>query len=296
MPWQSVTLPATAQEAESLSDALMALGALAVSIEDAAAGTSDETPVFGEPGMPTDTLWRDNHVVCLFEQDADVAGLLIAAAAEVNYPLAGYTIVPVAEQDWVRLTQAEFAPIRISQRLWIVQSWHEAPDEHAINLHLDPGLAFGTGSHPTTRLCLQWLDEHVVGAETLLDYGCGSGILAIAAVKFGASRVTGVDIDPQAMVTAQNNAAINHVLADFYLPNADPGGQSDIVIANILTNPLLALAPLLSSRCHTGGALVLSGILAEQAEKVALAYLPWFTLTVWRSDDGWVCLTGIKRP
>ena len=187
MPWQSVTLPATAEEAESLSDVLMELGALSVSIEDAAAGTMGETPVFGEPGMPVDTLWQNNLVVCLFDQHAAVDQLLTSAANSVNYPLHPYQIKLIAEQDWVRLTQAEFAPIQISHRLWIVQSWHTAPDPHAINLQLDPGLAFGTGSHPTTRLCLQWLDQHVRADDTLLDYGCGSGILAIAAIKFGAT-------------------------------------------------------------------------------------------------------------
>lgn len=295
MPWQSVSLPATVEQAESLSEALMELGALAVSIEDAAAGTAGETPVFGEPGMPIDTLWQSNLVICLFDQSTDVAQLLQDAARAVNYRLPYYRIESVAEQDWVRLTQAEFTPIPISTRLWIVPSWHAAPDPDAINLVLDPGLAFGTGSHPTTRLCLQWLEQHVQPADSVLDYGCGSGILTIAALKFGAQRAYGVDIDPLSITTARDNALTNRVNAEFYLPDADPGTRSSVVIANILTNPLLALAPLLADRCLLGGKLVLSGILDEQADKILHAYQTWFELTVWQSEEGWVCLSGTKR-
>lgn len=295
MPWQSVSLPATVEEAESLSEALMELGALAVSIEDAAAGTTGETPVFGEPGMPIDTLWQSNFVISLFDQSADVARLLQDAAAAVNYRLPDYRIESVAEQDWVRLTQAEFAPIPISARLWIVPSWHAAPNPDAINLVLDPGLAFGTGSHPTTRLCLQWLEQHIQPADSVLDYGCGSGILTIAALKFGVRHACGVDIDPLSVTTARENALTNRVNAEFYLPDADPGTRSSVVIANILTNPLLALAPLLADRCLPGGKLVLSGILDEQADKILRAYQTWFELAVWRSEEGWVCLSGAKR-
>ena len=295
MSWQSVTLCATAEEADRLSDALMAAGALSVSIEDAAAGTLSEAPVFGEPGMPVDTLWRDNYVVCLFDQDADINQLLQLAAEQVDFQLHEFTIDAVAEQDWVRLTQAEFSPLQISQRLWIVPSWHPVPDTTAINLKLDPGLAFGTGSHPTTRLCLQWLDQHIAGGEKVLDYGCGSGILAIAALKFGATSAWGIDIDPQAIRTARENAAINGADVAFYLPDADPCIAANVVIANILTNPLLALAPLLAERCGPGGRLVLAGILIEQAEKVILVYQDWFDIKQWQSDEGWVCLAGIKK-
>lgn len=295
MPWQSVTLPATADEADRLSDALMALGALSVSIEDAAAGTITEAPIFGEPGMPTDILWRDNHVIALFDQHADVGQIIQSAATEADYAVPDYQIGHVAEQDWVRLTQAEFDPIQISDRLWIIPSWHQAPDDNAINLRLDPGLAFGTGSHPTTRLCLQWLDQNIKGGESILDYGCGSGILAIAALKFGAAKAWGIDIDPQAIATARDNAVNNQAEADFYLPDADTAVRADIVVANILTNPLLALAPLLADRCLSHGKLVLSGILREQAEKVIAAYSDWFNMRLWRSEDGWVCLIGDKR-
>ena len=295
MPWQSVTLPATAEEADRLSDALMSLGALSVSIEDATAGTTNEAPIFGEPGMPVDVLWQNNYVVTLFEQHADVAQILEKAALEVDYTLPQYAIDAVAEQDWVRLTQAEFDPIHISDRLWIIPSWHQPLDEHAINLKLDPGLAFGTGSHPTTRLCLQWLDQHITPGESVLDYGCGSGILAIAALKFGASTAWGVDIDPQAIATAGTNAANNNVCAYFSLPDSDLTTRANLVIANILTNPLLALAPLLADRCLPHGRLVLSGILTEQADMIIAVYDAWFDITQWRSDEGWICLAGVKR-
>ncbi len=295
MPWQSVSLPATEAEAESLSEALMESGALAVSMEDEAAGTSDESPVFGEPGMPTNALWQSNLVVCLFDQDANVPQILETAATAVNYRLPDYRIEPVAEQDWVRMTQAEFAPIAISARLWIIPSWHTPPDPGAINLVLDPGLAFGTGSHPTTRLCLQWLEQNVQPEDSVLDYGCGSGILTIAALKFGARRAFGVDIDPLSITTAGDNALINHVHAEFYLPDTDPGIRCSIVIANILTNPLLALAPLLADRCLPGGKLMLSGILDEQVDKIMQSYRIWFELSVWRNEEGWAALSGIKR-
>jgi ribosomal protein L11 methyltransferase len=294
MPWQSVTLPATADEAERLSDALMDVGALSVSIEDAAAGTDYEAPIFGEPGMPIDALWRDNFVVALFEQNADVHPILSMAAEQAAYSLPSYTIGLVAEQDWVRLTQSEFDPIQISTRLWIIPSWHDAPNSKAINLKLDPGLAFGTGSHPTTRLCLQWLDQNVHGHESVLDYGCGSGILAIAAIKLGATSAIGVDIDPQAVITAFDNATNNDVNISLYTTENDHSSPADIVIANILTNPLLALAPLLAERCKSHGRLVLSGILTSQADKVIAVYSSWFNLAVWQVDDGWVCLAGEK--
>jgi ribosomal protein L11 methyltransferase len=195
----------------------------------------------------------------------------------------------------VRLTQSQFDPIPISPRLWIVPTWHDAPDSSAINLKLDPGLAFGTGSHPTTRLCLRWLDAHIAGGETLLDYGCGSGILAIAAVKLGAVQVDGVDIDPQAVTASCDNATLNDVTAHFCLPGELASGQYDIVVANILTNPLKGMAPLLAGRVRAGGQLVLSGILAEQAEDVMVVYRDWFDFEPPEVDEGWVRLAGVKQ-
>ncbi|WP_310446068.1 50S ribosomal protein L11 methyltransferase [Thiobacillus sp.] len=296
MSWQSVRILVDSKTAEPLSDALMEVGALSVSLEDADAGTVDETPLFGEPDYPTAELWPHSIAVVLLEADADVAAILAAAAelAGITAPTQ-YTVDTVAEQDWVRLTQSQFDPIPISPRLWIVPTWHDAPDSSAINLKLDPGLAFGTGSHPTTRLCLRWLDENLRGGETVLDYGCGSGILAIAAVKLGAARVDGVDIDAQAVTASCDNAALNEVSAHFCLPNAFAPGQYDIVVANILTNPLKGMAPLLAGRVRTGGKLVLSGILAEQAEDVMAVYREWFAFDAPTLDEGWVRLSGIKQ-
>jgi ribosomal protein L11 methyltransferase len=232
----------------------------------------------------------------LLEEHADVAETLAAAAQQAGVPLpAEYTVETVAEQDWVRLTQSQFDPIPISPRLWIVPTWHDAPDSHAINLKLDPGLAFGTGSHPTTRLCLRWLDTQLAGGETLLDYGCGSGILAIAAAKLGAKRVDGVDIDEQAVVSSRDNAALNEVAAHFCLPGELAPGQYDVVVANILTNPLKGMAPLLAGRVRPGGHLVLSGILAEQADEVMAVYRDWFVFDPPAIDEGWVRLSGIKQ-
>lgn len=296
MPWQSVRLRVDSKQAEPLSDALMEAGALSVSLEDADAGTVDETPLFGEPDHPTAELWPHSIAVALFESDADVAAILAEAARAAGVPLpADYAVETVAEQDWVRLTQSQFDPIPISPRLWIVPTWHEAPDSRAINLKLDPGLAFGTGSHPTTRLCLRWLDENLTGGETLLDYGCGSGVLAIAAAKLGAARVDGVDIDPQAVQASRDNAALNDVAARFCLPGELAPGRYDVVVANILTNPLKGMAPLLAGRVRAGGRLVLSGILAEQADDVMAVYREWFDFDPPETDEGWVRLAGTRR-
>jgi ribosomal protein L11 methyltransferase len=201
----------------------------------------------------------------------------------------------VAEQDWVRLTQSQFEPIRVNDRLWIVPSWHTAPDPAAINLELDPGLAFGTGSHPTTRLCLEWLCDKVSHGDTLLDYGCGSGILALAAAKLGATQVVGVDIDERALEAAAENATRNGVALHLVHSKQALDGQFDLVVANILTNPLCVLAPLIAGRVGPGGRLALSGVLASQAEQVIAAYAPHISLAVGATLDGWVRLEGARE-
>ena len=295
MPYQQTSLAVKEYFAESLSDALMEHGALSTAIEDAHAGTEQEQVIFGEPGMPTEQKWRQSLIIALFDKNADVATIMAAAAADCNLPTPHYVIEELPEQDWVRLTQSQFDPIKISDRLWITPTWHTAPDENAINLQLDPGLAFGTGSHPTTHLCLQWLDNHLQGGESVLDYGCGSGILAIAALKLGASSAIGVDIDKQAIRASKDNAAQNHVNAAFYLPDEFPEGEFDVVVANILANPLRLLGEMLASRTRQGGQIVLSGILDEQTEEMSDIYRQWFDLSPAQADQGWVCLSGIKR-
>ncbi|ULJ65197.1 50S ribosomal protein L11 methyltransferase [Wielerella bovis] len=295
MSYQQASIPVKEEIAEPFSDALMSYGALSTAIEDAFAGTDHEQPIFGEPDMPQQQLWQESVIVALFDEQADVASIVANAATEIGLTQPEYTLDTLEEQDWVRLTQSQFDPIKISDRLWITPTWHDTPDSDAINLRLDPGLAFGTGSHPTTHLCLQWLDNHIQGGESVLDYGCGSGILAIAALKIGANSATGVDIDPQAIKASNDNAQQNHVQAAFYQPKELPEGQFDIVVANILANPLRLLGEILAGRTKTGGHIVLSGILAEQIDEMSEIYAQWFDLAPSVTDNGWACLSGVKR-
>lgn len=295
--WISVTLQAEANQAESLSEALMDAGALSVAIEDADAGTDAEKPQFGEPGHLPTSLWDHSRVVALFDTTTPLERALVEACAAVGLAaVPPFTCEQVAEQNWVQLTQSQFDPIRITDRMWIVPSWHDAPDSDAINIELDPGMAFGTGSHPTTRLCLEWLCEAVTPGVTVLDYGCGSGILGIAAVRLGADDVLGIDIDEKAVEAARDNAQRNHVEMRLQHSGQPLGDQFDIVVANILTNPLKVLAPLLAARVAPGGRIALSGVLAEQADDVIAAYAPFITLEVGATHEGWARLQGRKPP
>jgi len=280
-----------AADAEAWSDALLEAGALSVDVSDPFAGTEHETPMFGEPGEPPSTMWQMSRVVALFAGDVDATGILREVAAAARLAIPAYETYPVADEDWVRKTQAQFGPIEIAPDFFIVPTWSDPPRADALVLRLDPGLAFGTGSHPTTRLCLRWLRDHVRGGESVLDYGCGSGILAIAAAKLGAGRVVGVDVDPQAMRASTANATMNGVDARFVTPDDLGSGRFDVVVANILTNPLRMLAPALCARVADGGTIALSGILAGQTEEVRAAYDPWFTLAAVRGDEGWVLLS-----
>ncbi len=293
-----ITLTAV-EAAETLADALIEHGALSVSIEDASAGGIDEQPLYGEPGFePARHAWARSKLRVLAERDGADA-MIEAACAATQSRAAIETRVAVEDTDWVRQTQSQFAPTRISERLWIVPSWHAPPDERAVIVRLDPGVAFGTGTHPTTRLCLAWLDAALAPGASVLDYGCGSGILAIAAAKLGARAVVGVDIDPQALAAARANSRANDVDASY----TDLHGLSqsaitfDVVLANILSNPLKLLAPALAARVAPRGSLVLSGVLERQADEVIAAYRHadnTLALKVWQSDDGWVCLVGSR--
>ncbi|CAJ0848025.1 50S ribosomal protein L11 methyltransferase [Ralstonia flatus] len=296
MTYRECVLEVARDDAEALSEALFDLGALSVSVEDADADTPEEQPLFGEPGHePTRLAWNRSRVVALLADDADPALLVAAAANEINLsPLPAYTVREVEEQDWVRVTQSQFEPIHIGEHIWVVPSWHDAPEPDAVVLELDPGLAFGTGSHPTTRLCMEWLEQHVQPGERTLDYGCGSGILAIVAKKLGAGETVGVDIDPNAVEASRYNAERNHVEATFALPDDAPEGTFDLVVANILSNPLKLMSAMLCARVRPGGRLILSGVLERQAEEVAAAYASAIPLKVWRARDGWVCLHGVK--
>lgn len=298
MSWTEIVIEVAREHAEALSDALMDAGALSVSVEDADEGTDAERPLFGEPGMePTEAAWDRSRVVALAETDANHAQIVAqAAAACALATVPAFSLRPVAEQDWVRLTQSQFDPIHIGKNIWVVPSWHDAPDPNGLVLELDPGLAFGTGSHPTTRLCMEWLEAHAPAGLSVLDYGCGSGILAMVAKKLGAAQVCGVDIDPQAIEAARYNSERNRCEIDYYMPEAFgktmPSRTFDVVVANILSSPLKLMAPMLSSRVANGGRLVLSGVLERQADEVIAAYAPFIQLSVWAEHDGWVALAG----
>ena len=297
MAYLALRFDAEADAVDGWSDALLDLGALSVDVADPGAGTPGETPLFAEPGNEGDLRWPIARVTALFPAGADAGGALARAGTRLGLAPPAHECFEVVDQDWVRATQAQFAPVRITERLWIVPSWCAPPDPAAINVTLDPGLAFGTGTHPTTRLCLEWLSATLPPGASVLDYGCGSGILAIAAARLGAGRVIGVDIDPQAVAAARENARVNNVAADFVLPDGLPAAATyDVVVANILANPLRLLAPALAARTRRDGSIVLSGVLAEQADEVASAYAPWFIMNPWKGEgDGWVALAGVRR-
>ena len=279
---------------ETVSDALDALDALSVSVEDADAQTDAEQALFGEPGMPPPKDgWQRSSVIALFESEKlarEAAAVLAVQDFFVDCELLG--VVDVPEQDWVRLTQSQFTPVEITPEFWIVPTWHEPPTQARQVIRLDPGLAFGTGTHPTTRMCLRWTanrPDRSLGR--VLDYGCGSGILAIGAAKFGASEIDAVDIDSAAVEATRLNAEANNVTLNAGLPDAATG-RYDIVLANILATPLKVLAPLLCAHVKGGGSLVLAGILERQAEELKAAYAPYAALEVSDSEDGWILMTA----
>ena len=288
-----LVLLAPEERLEYLGDALDALDALSVSVEDADAATDAEQALFGEPGMPAPKGgWNRSRVVALFQQEQqarEAAELLAPQDFFEGCEVVGVRLV--ADQDWVRLTQSQFAPVEITPTFWIVPSWHEPPAEAEKVIRLDPGLAFGTGTHPTTRMCLRWTAQRDLSGQRVLDYGCGSGILAIGAAKHGAAEIVAVDIDPAAVESTQINAANTHVSLQAGLPEAAQG-EFDLVLANILATPLKVLAPLLCSHVKAGGHLVLAGILERQADELKQAYAPWLALEVTDSEDGWILMTA----
>ncbi|MDG1097416.1 MAG: 50S ribosomal protein L11 methyltransferase [Methylophilaceae bacterium] len=295
MAWLLLKIQANDQNADTISDALMALGALSASIEDAHAETVAEQAIFGEPGDPPPGIWQQNIVTAMLDESADIPQLLQALQDETQIPQFSYVTETIEEQDWVRATQAQFDPIHITDNLWIVPTWHTSPNENAINIILDPGLAFGTGSHPTTHLCLEWLTQQVSLGD-VLDYGCGSGILAIAAKKLGSKTTVGVDIDDQAVTASRFNSEQNDTQDIAFYDANDFGNQTfDIVVANILSSALMVLAPALAKYCKTGGKIALSGILEEQTEALLDRYSEWFTMDTPTQKDAWILLTGIKK-
>ncbi len=298
---REATLLVSETIAEALGDALMENGALSVSLADADANNSAEEPLYGEPGLePEIRAWKRSKLSFLVDENCDANAIAKKAFASLKLePVALESLKEVPDTDWVKVTQAQFGPTKVSDRLWIVPSWNEPPEPNAINIRLDPGVAFGTGSHPTTRLCLAWLDQNCKAGMSMLDFGCGTGILAIAAAKLGATDVAGVDIDPQAVEAAQANAAANHVSATFALPDAIKGKRFDIVVANILANPLKSLARELIEKLNDRGFLVLSGILSHQVNDLIRSYNETDSrihLRVYNEEQDWVCLVAQIDP
>ncbi len=291
MPWLQLRAVTDASHVEPLSELLSELGAVAVTYEDGA-----DQPLF-EPDPGETRLWRETRVTGLFEADADMERITAALAA-TDLPLPHISVDPLEDREWSRAWMEAFEPIRCGERLWIVPSWHQPADPAAVNVVLDPGLAFGTGTHPTTALCLEWLDAHPPEGFEVIDYGCGSGILAVAAALLGARKVWAVDHDPQALVATRDNAAKNGVAERIHtcLPDELPRITADLLIANILANPLLELAPRFARLTRPGAPLVLSGILAPQAEQIRERYETWFRMNPPRQREEWIELDGIRRP
>ena len=292
MPWLQVRLAITPEQAETYEDALLGVGAVSVTFMDA-----EDQPIF-EPDLGTTPLWSNTHLLALFEADTDPANLVAHLQLLTGGELPAHEIEQIEDQDWERSWMDNFQPMRFGRRLWIVPSWHAAPEPEAVNLLLDPGLAFGTGTHPTTALCLEWLDGQDLTGCNVIDFGCGSGILAIAALLLGAPQAIGTDIDPQALDASRDNASRNGIdPARFpvHLPADLPQQPAEVVVANILAGPLVSLAPQITGLVKAGGRLALSGILAEQAEEVRAAYEGAFELDPTAIKDGWVRISGVKR-
>ena len=295
MAWINLTFFAEENDIDLLSEELESSGALSIFIQDKNLNNSNEELIFGEPHSGPNKFWATSQIQALFSDSVDIKRIqheLISNFKDINFV---FTTSFVSETDWVKLSQSQFEPICIKNRIEIVQSWNEIENPKLINIILDPGLAFGTGAHPTTHLCTEWLIDNVSKEKKVLDYGCGSGILAIAAHKLGAKIVKGVDIDPQAIIASKENGAINQ--CDIQWLNTDKNFkfQADLVIANILSSALSVLAPLLASYCSPKGKIALSGILESQESQIKKIYSPWFKFEKTLKNGGWICLSGVKE-
>lgn len=292
MAWRQLHLQLKSTEIDAISDALHELGAVAVTMMDA-----EDNPIF-EPPLGTTPLWEQTQLTGLFDSSRDLETVLSELASRFGDEVIVQSgQEDLEEQDWERTWMNDFKPMLFGNHLWIVPSWHDAPNPDGANIQLDPGLAFGTGTHPTTALCLEWLDTHPPKAKLVIDYGCGSGILAIAALKLGADQVIGVDTDPQALRASGENATKNRVeeKLELFLPEAMPAAQCDLLLANILANPLTELAEKMANLVRSGGNIVLSGILTEQAEELQQVYAQWFDMAPITHKEDWVRLEGVKK-
>ncbi len=294
MPWLQLSIEANRHQSEDLSELLTEAGAVAVTLQDA-----EDKPIF-EPPPGTTPLWQRIILTGLFAADSDMTAVLEFIQSEHGASLK-YTLNPLEDKDWIRAWMDDFKPIKFGRRLWICPSWHAPPDKQAVNIMLDPGLAFGTGTHPTTALCLAWLDEHFSEPVEVIDYGCGSGILGIAASLLKSPHVYAVDLDPQALIATTDNAEKNHVKEIIETCSVDEFNkeyaalQCPLLMANILAGPLIELSPVLASHVSHGGLIVLSGILAEQTDKIIQAYQPWFTVSDISQKEDWVRIVAIKN-
>ncbi len=293
MPWIQLRVNTTNEHAELVGDLLMDQGSVSITLED-----GKDTPIF-EPKLGETPLWNDTVVIALFEANTDLTPMVEMLQ---TLPFLGeamkYKIEQIEDKDWVREWMDNFHPIQFGKRLWICPSWRDIPDPEAVNVILDPGLAFGTGTHPTTALCLEWLDSLNLAGKEVIDFGCGSGILAVAALKLGADKVTGIDIDYQAIEASKDNAERNGVAdkLELFLPEDQPQDlKAEILVANILAGPLRELAPLIAERVQPGGKLALSGLLSEQAAELSEHYSQWFEMDEAAHKDDWSRLTGIRK-
>mgnify|MGYP000073412529 FL=1 len=294
MAWINLTFFAEEKDIDLLSEALETRGALSIFIQDKNLNNSDEELIFGEPHSGPNKFWATNQIQALFNKSVDIKEIqdeLVSNFQDIDFK---FTASSVSETDWVKLSQSQFKPICIKDRINIVPSWHKINNPKLINIILDPGLAFGTGAHPTTHLCTEWLIDNVSKEKKVLDYGCGSGILAIAAYKLGAKMVKGVDIDPQAIIASKENGTLNECNIDWLNTDKDLKFQADLLVANILSSALSVLAPLLASYCSPKGKIALSGILESQENQIKKIYAPWFTFEQTSKNNGWVCLSGVK--
>ena len=291
MAWLQLIIPTNDAEADKLSDALMEQGAVSVTLQD-----MQDEPML-EPAVGTTPMWSQTRAVGLFEANIDLAKIIIQLEQQLRIKIPEWKGEPLEDKDWVRAWMDDFKPMQFGNKLWVVPSTFEPPQPNDVNIILDPGLAFGTGTHPTTSMCLEWLDANPPSGKDVIDFGCGSGILAIGAILLGAKSAEAIDIDPQALIATRDNAEKNKVSENIktYLPNEFPNQPTPLLLANILASPLIELAAYFADLTLPQGHIVLSGILAEQAEKVLEAYKENFEIEIWKQQGDWICLAGIRK-